>query len=558
MVLSFTTRSNAPVPDGTIRKTWDKYKDSNFRTNLSRIYHRANLNGQCLKSTQANTFSSGKVPIGAWVRVHDGGCENKNVSDNFIYGVGVHSGSSFPQRLTDDVASNCAGGSALSYEDYPSTVNKRAYNNNGATTDKCFIGTSSSRRNDVDNYTQGGVHYPVFCQLGDYVETNQECKNQCNNVVAKDPNSVISEPDNYCNFAKDRLCGKQKGDPLKKNEFDTSIPSEKNWITEKVCRDYCGGPGENKSAVCQRNKREFCNNPNNWPDASNYCFEFWKKNQNNVDMEGVCGDELVDPSSVQNITKNLGCGFLCRGSGLDVNDNFCTKKRFDFCTKKSSETGDYNNMETEYCFQFCKDHPDLCENSLNDYCKDKKELLDTQIPGPRSGRKYSDYCGCMMDTQFYEDYVNNIFSQFKEGGFEVQGAANIKTEPECIFPKCKSGSILTSAQKENISQCGANCLQIMLNNITDTEISGDFMTNQSAKCTNIKKTVTTPPATTEPVPANEDDFQPGADGQVIDDAETKETDKTQKDNEIAMIIGIVFLIIFVAVSIGFGIWINKK
>ena len=35
MVLSFTTRSNAPVPDGTIRKTWDKYKDSN----LEQIYH---------------------------------------------------------------------------------------------------------------------------------------------------------------------------------------------------------------------------------------------------------------------------------------------------------------------------------------------------------------------------------------------------------------------------------------------------------------------------------------------------------------------------------------
>ncbi len=255
MALSFNTVSKTGIPPGTIRTTWDKYMEPGFRGNLSERFNRANLNGQCLGSIFPNNMSSGKVPIGAWVRVHDGSCVNNSISDSFIYGSGVHSGSSFPQRLTDDVALNCAGGSALSYNEYPS-----------ATTDKCFIGTSSLRKQNVDNNTQGGVHYPVFCQLGDYVETVFDCKLQCasNDVANLDPAN-----DNYCHFAKERLCGKLTGEPLKKNADATeAILSDRDWIREPICGTFCGGPGAITSKKCYENKHKYCKDPRGWNEAS--------------------------------------------------------------------------------------------------------------------------------------------------------------------------------------------------------------------------------------------------------------------------------------------------
>ena len=73
-VLPFNTTSNTSVPDNTIRKTWDKYLNSGFNASVSN-HNRLHLNGNCYKSKYPNDFSSGKVPIGAWVKLWDSnGC----------------------------------------------------------------------------------------------------------------------------------------------------------------------------------------------------------------------------------------------------------------------------------------------------------------------------------------------------------------------------------------------------------------------------------------------------------------------------------------------------
>jgi len=505
MALSFNTKTREPVPTGTIRKTWDAYQNSNWTgDNLGEKYDTSKLDGIPIKANLekrdrrpnlpnhgdywVGRYSSGKVPIGAWADIYDLSCNSGTLLNSLYYGGPKANDSSFPQRIDDDIATNCAGGSELSWNSwipYPKTnLPIKHDQTQSETSTGCFVGEKNATHHDKEDCFVGGVHYPSFCQLGDYVTTNLRCKNQCAGIKSTDKA-------NYCTYAKDRLCGKRVGDPLKKNPWNKVVGSTKNYITEGVCEDYCGSPGQQGSAICQKHKKDYCTDPTTWPDAAEYCSSYWKANPNDLEMTKVCGSKLLDPSSPENITTGKGCGYLCRGGSLDVHDNMCKTKRLEFCT------ADPLQMETEYCYQFCKDNPDLCESFLNNYCKDKGDLLGQAIPGGK--RKYSDYCGCMMGTQFYEDYVKNVFDQFDEAGYNIQGASNIKTSPECIFPKCKGGSILTSAQRSNIKDCGASCIQVMLNKFIDSQVDGDFMAQQSAQCTNIQAKVEEPAATEPPV-----------------------------------------------------------
>jgi hypothetical protein len=488
------------VPDNTIKKTWDAFSQNNFQgvhigakpPGVTQInnqdYHdkhttqkcsRRNLRGQCKNWVQEGSYQSGKVPIGAYAEIYDGPC-GKFRTNYIKYGQGDYKDvANFPPRLLDNVATNCAGGSGLNWNEYP-TKNLMKFNDHTTeTTDKCFIGQASATYPNTENCFRAAVDYPVFCQMGDYINSVGTCKEQC-----KGSNS-LDQKNNYCNFAYERLCGKTLGDPLKKNNLNAVITSSKNYITEPECVKYCGYADEDSNNMCKEHKKNYCIKHESWPGAAEYCFDYWNKFPNTLQLNQACGDKLVDNTSSENITTGKGCGFLCRGgNSLDVHKGYCNTKRLEYCT-----TGD--NMETRYCYEFCKDNPDLCELYLqNEYCTDKKDKLD--LPVGSEGLKYSDYCGCMMDTQFYEDYVNNVFKQFKEGGYDIEGIGNIKTEPECIYPKCKSGSILTSAQANNIKNCGHSCVQIMLNTFNNSEIDGNFLSSQSANCALIHKTDTDP------------------------------------------------------------------
>ena len=502
---NFDIKSKEPVPEGTIRKTWDAYQDGSFTgTNLGARYGTNILDGEkrganLIKKYKTprlpnkrpyyvGRYSSGKVPIGAWgSSISSSG----SMLDQIYYGGPNYNDSSFPQRMQDNIATNCAGGSKIEWNQYPSTSSPIRYNKNSSkTTNECFMGADKVTYPDLERYFQGGVHYPSFCQMGDYVVTQDGCKRECKNVTS------TNSKDTYCNYAMDRLCGKKKGDPIKKNDFNTLVKSVKDWIREPECKDYCGGPTEEGSELCQKHKREYCTNPDNWPDAKEFCNNYWSKNKKVDEIDKVCGDDLTNALNPTNVFTNEGCGYLCRGDPLDVDHKYCDDKRLQYCTKAPE------NMESEYCYQFCRLNSELCENYLNNnYCKDKGDKLDEEIPGTK--RKYSNYCGCMMGTDFYDKYVEGVFGQFDEAGYNINGASNIKTSPECIYPKCKGGSIMTEAQKQNSKNCGANCIQVMLNNFIDSSIVGDFMSKQSAECTNIEKKVlpedTTTNDSTKPV-----------------------------------------------------------
>lgn len=509
MALEYTSKSRVAVPENTIRPSWDAYSGKNFTGfNLGTIFGPkplgiTTLDGKAYEDTKYNftkkectgntklaqkvcnnffmkgNYSSGRVPLGAWAEIHDGSCGDSGfVLNDIVYGKGDWSNQTiFPRKLPDEIATDCSGGSALGQDEYPTKPFSTQFtSNNSAQTDKCFIGSTDAYRENHENCLIGGVQYPVFCQMGDYAGTVNACKEQCNNSESTD------NQNNYCNWSLDRLCGKQIGDPIKKNALNETLASDKNWIKEDVCRSYCGPAGAKSgdmSALCKTHKRNYCINTENWPSASTYCYDYWKNNRNTMDINQACNSKLLNAASPENITTNVGCGYLCRGEGLDVDPEYCTSKRQEFCTS------DIANMETNYCFNFCKDNPDLCESYLDQYCKDKQDRLDEFVG--TQGKKYSDYCGCMLGTQFYEDYKNSVFDQFKQGGYTIEGIANIRSEPECIYPKCKSGSILTSDQRANIKNCGTSCVQVMLNNFEDSTVTGDFLASQSARCINIQK-----------------------------------------------------------------------
>lgn len=553
MALSQNTFTKEAVPDDFVN-TWNLFEHKNFEgkdigtlqnTNdsIDRMGKSPGLIDGLTKAKfhfdgwndpQCNRFgrncknsgriSSLKLPIGAWGGL-DKDC-NDTLSASFYW-------KDNDGKIPNNTAVNCSTG------DMNQTTGDQSHviNFGGIkTTDRCFIGNSdlskhSSGINDAAKCTVAGIHYPSYCQLGDYIDTNKECELQCKFSKGSDLEK------NYCNFAKDRLCGVQKGDPLKQKRVFTNktinilgrdrtiklgsnvlVKSDRNYITEPLCTDYCGGPNELMSSICDAHKRAYCINPLSWPEAGEYCTDYWKGNFNSSEANKACGAKLVDGSSPENISTGNGCGKLCLGRGLDANDQYCNARRRDFCSVN-------NNLETNYCFNFCKDHPDLCENKLNEYCKDKADRLDEELP---SGKTIGDYCGCFMGTKFYEDYKNNVFSQFQQNGFKIEGVANIRSEPECIFPQCKSGAILTSAQQNNLPNCGTDCVQVMLNQFDQSTVNGDFLAQQSAECINITENVTNVPDTGTTLPPGIPDF----DDTTVIDNNTNNTNDDVIDEQI--------------------------
>lgn len=594
MSLNFNAKAREAVPEDTIKAFWNIYRDSNWGREFGTLKNGNRYLGDIDGISKFNSeykwkprdcnrfgrhcedksiYSSGKVPIGTWATVYNKNCTEGKIMDDIYWGGGNYSGTEFPQRLPEDVATNCAGGSEFTHDfvdrenNYPTLTKSRPFNQfDGGKTDKCFIGNKHTNRQDLEDCIISGVHYPSFCQLGDYIETQKECRDQCKGTRSLDGTST------YCHFAKDRLCGKQIGDPLKKNALNVVIDSDKNWIREGICTDYCGGPGEVSSGLCKSHKRNYCTNKDNWPDAEDYCYNYWKSNFNTSEMNNTCKTKLETASSPENITTGIGCGKLCRGRGLDINEPYCDSRRLGYCTANE------NNMETNYCFNFCKDNPDLCEPYLNTYCKDKGDKLD--LPAGIDGKKYSDYCGCFMGTDFYDKYKDEIFKQFEQGGYKIQGVANIRSEPECIFPQCKSGSILTSDQRKNIPNCGTSCVQIMLNNFENANVTGNYLADQSAECTNITKEVmptsepsvteppvTEPPFTEEPdddtsipPPPLHDETESQLSGQQQQQPPQTEGEEETKDDNLPAIIGgsLAALVIVIGLLFGLGIYIQSK
>lgn len=334
MALPFNTFSNEGVPDGTIRPTHDIYIQDNGNTAAINT-NKGVFGGDFVRVINQNLgmrviFS--KTPIGAWSVIKD----NEKLTRNFH---------STPEKLTDEIATNCAGGSSLDYDEL------LRYDDGGVDT-SCSIVTEDRFNRPVPfeygirsntAVTQGGVHYPTLCQMGDYVSTVSECKTQCEGI-SPNPDGV---GDNYCHFAKNRLCGKLKGDPIKKNSTGSDIiNSDKDWITDQMCVDYCGGPdADDTDPTCLEKKNKYCANPDDWYSTeivneklnmtkADYCKTFWTRNFNYSAAETACEAKLTQFNKEFNIMSKSkkGCNKLCPSDGKNqVDANFCADMKSTFC-----------------------------------------------------------------------------------------------------------------------------------------------------------------------------------------------------------------------------------
>ena len=207
-------------------------------------------------------------------------------------------------------------------------------------------------------------------------------------------------------------------------------------------------------------------------------------------MDKICKDELLDKNGNQNIFSGKGCGRLCMGEGTDVDSDWCKSKKAEFC-RKSDE-----NMLTDDCYDFCSGHPDLCDDYLSGdrgMCSrlniKNQEDLDKPVEGTL--KKISDWCGCMMPRSFYQDYANNIDKKFNEVGYSILG--QIDVSPECMYPMCKQGSIMTFNQdrRKREGMC-TDCVQIMLQSLQGSFVNSNIASEQSASCGNVKQTFLLP------------------------------------------------------------------
>lgn len=462
MVFDVGTRSVVTVPDNTIPKKWDAYSGRDYTgQNISDVYnineigksyhnkHTKNrcvqhsILGKCKKTVDDGKFSSGKVPLGAWADIYDGNCFTGTVTNRLMAPF---------KKLDDSAATNCAGGSSdMQNENLP---------------EDCYTGTTKANNENGENCFASGINYPTFCQLGDYVDTVQACKDQC-----KGSNS-LDNANNYCNFALDRLCGKKKGDPIKRNASGKQvIDSQQDWITSNICKSYCGGPNEVSSVTCKKHKQSYCSDPLSWPNAYEYCSDFWRSNPNLINwqnMNPACYNKITDATGPENVSTNNGCGKLCQGEGLDIDNDWCNNMRRDFCWKDE-------NTFTNYCYRFCKDEPDLCAPILSFKCKDYKDRMDETIGD--TGLKYHNFCSCFFDAEFYDNYKNKVYESIRDRGFEVLiSQDNIDlSKPHCFYPTCNQNAVMTEFQRNDIcsDDVNNNCLSNVLknySNLTDTDL----------------------------------------------------------------------------------------
>jgi hypothetical protein len=497
MALAYNTRSKVPVPENTIKSKWDAYTSPLYQgENISEkydinqiggAYHNKHTGkkctrrilGKCRKYVYPGSMSSAKVPIGAWAEAYDGQCFTGSVTNRFDYPSDV-----LGEKLSDDTATRCAGGSSLGYHEFLTKDSKTNIDNTSdITSNECIVGSVSVSRPNIENCFVSGIQYPVFCQMGDYIATNDECKRQCDNSTS------LNNANNYCNWSYDRLCGKVKGEAIKRDAKGKLIQSDRNWITDPICEKYCGGPRDFSNKECRENKGKYCSTPSSWPNAGEYCLEFWKTFPNVGEMDKACKQKLInDP--IENIATGVGCSSLCRGAGLDVDNKWCNEKRLEYCRDQNNK-----NLFNPYCYRFCKDQPDLCAQSLRETCGEFVSNMDDIVPGTQL--KYHNFCGCLQDEAFYENYKNKILGSIQDRGYEIT-PSEFSSNPKCIYPTCTNNSIMTTFQQSD--ECsGEECVMDIIKNYSylyDTDIE---------KCTIFKlpsSTSSEPPPTTsfEPPP----------------------------------------------------------
>ncbi len=435
-VIGFGTLTKNPPPSGSINNRASlcynpDYNDcQNTITLDGSISRRSESLGNC-KNTGAfdgdaswsSNIKSLNIPIGTWLRVFKSegnkktSCRDTNQEvQRMFWGGNDTDFGQLGQRVPDNVATGCAKPFVSRGKPHVYGFNKRG--GDDIVSNLCSIGISDSSITFLDNAGryQGGVHYPSYCQLGDYIKEKQECKDLTSNIRLRGLDPVQT----WAHFAMDRYCGKQGiKDPnitdanvfsratsftLNGTRVKTKFAPE-NMIQTSDCDDYCGGAGTTFSDKCQENKRNMCSNPNQWvqnPDkVQTYCRNFWKETDNfNVDdVNQACGDILVK-SDDQNVFAGNGCGFLCSG-GTPINEEYCIDRKIQFCLQPQVDQDgnpSYKNMFTDDCFGFCVQKPEQCIQGSVD------------VDGTTDLTGLGDFCTNKYN-QFKQNFINeNIVS----------------------------------------------------------------------------------------------------------------------------------------------------
>ena len=369
----------------------------------------------------------------------------------------------------------------------------------------------------------GGPIQWTNCQFKENIVTDSDCVNNCYpsrlRCTDSDPNNDSTSRNcceaygSYCRRLKgDRKYGLDPNDPTRviiAGEFNSD-----HIVDKELCIELCGDASIDPSVVtpeCKYNKKRYCTEPDKEWDTKrvSYCKAFWQKpeNFNYADLDDVCGTQLTDPNSDENVFDINGCAKLCRGGNQDVNKPYCDDKRLAMCSR--DRTAPFSNS----CKSFCQDNPYLCENMLASTCQDiveehitaldengkdisdpnyeltsdtydnqVKPLLDSYLldsEGNETDNTFGNICGCFLPSSIYKGFVDIVNKKFEDEGVTFSyDKDNIANTPECHFKACNSG-IRRPGQH---TDCG-DCVQNMLINLENTNIDRCLIaTNFNSGC----------------------------------------------------------------------------
>lgn len=431
---------------------------------------------------KAGWISGFKVPVGMQLAVSGSGIEARCGNTN-MYGWGH--GTLYNKNVPFDVATGCAGGWNMGQEKFPETVNDYTFKNVASKdekSNKCWVGVDPTAHQNNVGCTRAGINKEIFCQMGDYAFSQPVCKDTCKNVKKEGDGTW------WCKNSLDRLCAGVPGEPLKRDNNGNLVKVGKQPLfNNDMCKKYCDSA---ESSTCRDIKTKACsqNGPETWlsdPNVAPYCNIYWKNNPNSIAMSKVCKDVMKDRGSGQSVFSDKGCGYLCRGGVSEVDKVWCRDRKKDYCTHSIDQ------MLTKDCAEFCEKDPEACESFLSQMCKDLniKTEDDLKKSVPPTGYDIAHWCGCMMPSTYYREKIEKNFDKLRDFGYDVTVAAGLDREPECSYPLCIEGSIMTDSQRRNKeNQRCKQCVQVMLQKFTNsTIIDGNVTGNQDNKCVKITK-----------------------------------------------------------------------
>lgn len=420
--------------------------------------------GSCLRENNCSgalpgRMASLRLPLGSYMKTFKGDGNLDNIFKSNI------------DKVSDDLATDCTG-NPVPENIGTGEVGKNDYPASGCSVNFSNLGSLSNRENEV----QAGLHYPTYCQLGDFVASDicqDPLKGDCEDIVDTEAD-ISSSPTRHCNFALDRLCDKQIGDNIKQTyNFDTNeyeyVKSDKNWITEDICSDFCGDAStkvSNMTLKCKNKKENFCfkkffdnycdlattlpitlggflpttppiidgvitkdgttivvkngsdQNPNNIEGKSidngiyniytttNQLETFYGFARLNSN-DGISADDGDDITGLEIhiLGGDLNKGKTYKVAGSEMQIINTHAIGFDEIDSTAASY-EYSNLYSKYCQDFCRENPSTCESKVSSYCRMKiPELQDSDADVG------NETCDDLGNNALY---VNTVLQKLKE------------------------------------------------------------------------------------------------------------------------------------------------